>query len=122
MRTVRDRPLWRTGFLALAAVAVSGLASSDAAGAQATAGEATPRLEDVMPAELREPGLDPFGAGPSLQAHQLRGLTTQVVGLILSHPPGGDIDFEALAAPLRGHLSMGCVGISAGCGHDRGSG
>ncbi len=70
------------------------------AGTQA-AGAAAPDGESPLPEELLAP-IDPFSAGPTLEAHRLRGLTAEVVGLILQHDPGGDFAFEALATPLRG--------------------
>ncbi len=61
--------------------------------AEATSGE-------DMPEALRSPAID-FFAGPSLQAHKLRGLKAEVAGMLLGSPGGGAIAFEAVATPLR---------------------
>lgn len=94
--------VWQTSLvltLSLASLASAQSPESGAADADRLASEA----EELAPiAESVGTTPDPFGRGVSLQAHKLRGLTTEVASLVLRGNPGGPIAFETSATPLRG--------------------
>jgi tetratricopeptide (TPR) repeat protein len=96
------RPCSRLGAALILLLSAGTLAAQEQSAPLDAGGDAAAAADARMPEALRSPAIDFFAAGPTLQAHTLRGLRADVAGLILGSESGGDIAFEALATPLRG--------------------